>query len=277
MRLEPGQVAVVTGGASGIGRGLVEAFGRRGLAVVVADVEEAALHAAVDELTTEGVRAIGQQTDVRDPDALMTLAARTLDELGRVDVVCNNAGVVSPRLPVWEQTAEDWQWIVEVNLLGVANGIRAFVPHLIRAGRGHVVNTASIAGLSTIPAGGNGAYSASKHAVVGLSETLQLELDARGAGVGVTVVCPGPVSNRIHTAARNRPVHLVGSNVESGSLAPPDFELALEPVRAQVVAERVCEAIGTGTTYLLPGPGTAQMARDRIARVLHDLGKESGA
>ena len=268
MRLEAGQVAVVTGAASGIGRGLAEAFLRRGLSVVAADVEAGALEEAVGELAAAG-RVVGQVTDVRDPDALQRLAVRTLDELGRVDVVCNNAGVVTTRSPMWEQSPEDWRWTLDVNLLGVVNGIRAFVPHLVRQGHGHVVNTASIAGLAPIPGGGNGAYTASKHAVVGLSETLSVELAAVGADVGVTVLCPGPVPSRIHTAARNRPSELTAVAEPSGSL--PDFRLTLEPVSASAVAEQVCVAVESRTFYVLPGPGTARMARQRLDRVLADL------
>lgn len=272
MRLDAGQVAVVTGAASGIGRGLAEGFLRRGLAVVAADIEEGALEEAVGEMATAGGRVIGQVTDVRDPEALRRLASRTLGELGRVDVVCNNAGVISARLPVWEQSAEDWQWTLEVNLLGVVNGIRAFVPHLLAQGRGHVVNTSSIAGLAPVPGGGNGAYTASKHAVVGLSETLVEELATVGADVGVTVLCPGPVPSRIHTAERNRPAELVAAAAGGGSLPPPDFQLTLEPVDAATVADLVCAAIESGRRYVLPGPGTPEMARRRIDRVLADLG-----
>ena len=269
MRLEAGQVAVVTGAASGIGRGLAEGFLRRGLAVVAADVEASALETAVREMSAAG-RVVAQVTDVRDPEALRRLAARTLDELGRVDVVCNNAGVVTTRLPVWEQSPEDWRWTLEVNLLGVVNGIRAFVPHLIRQGSGHVVNTASIAGLAPIPGGGNGAYTASKHAVVGLSETLVEELATVGVDVGVTVLCPGPVPSRIHTADRNRPADLAVAS-RASSLPPPNFQLTLEPVDAATVAEQVCAAIEAGRRYVLPGPGTPEMARARIDRVLADL------
>jgi NAD(P)-dependent dehydrogenase (short-subunit alcohol dehydrogenase family) len=269
MRLEQGQVAVVTGAASGIGRELAEAFLRRGLAVVAADVEASALTRAVTEMSAAG-SVIGHATDVRDPEALLRLASRTLDQFDRVDVVCNNAGVIARRLPVWEQSPEDWRWTLEVNLLGVVNGIRAFLPHLIRQGRGHVVNTASIAGLAPVPGGGNGAYTASKHAVVGLSETLVEELVAIGADVGVTVLCPGPVPSRIHTADRNRPPDLVAPGADRGSL--PDFQLALEPVDATTVAEQVCAAIEADRRYLLPGPGTPEMARRRIDRVLADLG-----
>ena len=182
MKLEAGQVAVVTGAASGIGRALVDAFAARGLAVVLADVEQGALDAAVEELTATGASALGARVDVRRPEDLENLAAKVQAEFGRVDVLCNNAGVIVPRAPVWEQSYADWQWIVDVNLHGVANGLRAFVPAMVAAGRGHVVNTASMAGLTTIPGGGNGAYSATKHAVVGLSETLRLDLADGGAG-----------------------------------------------------------------------------------------------
>jgi NAD(P)-dependent dehydrogenase (short-subunit alcohol dehydrogenase family) len=271
MRLKAGQVAVVTGAASGIGRGLAEEFLRRGLAVVAADVEDRALGQAVDEMTAAGGPVVGQVTDVRDPDALQRLASRTLGELGHVDVLCNNAGVITPRLPVWEQPAEDWRWTLDVNLLGVVNGIRAFVPHLVAQGSGHVVNTSSIAGLAPVPGGGNAAYAASKHAVVGLSEVLVEELATVGADVGVTVLCPGPVPTRIRDAERNRPAELVGS-AGGGSLPPPDFQLTLEPVDAATVAAQVCAAIETGRRYVLPGPGTPEMARRRIEGVLADLG-----
>ena len=173
---------------------------------------------------------------------------------------------------MWEQSPEDWRWTLEVNLLGVVNGIRAFVPHLIRQGSGHVVNTASIAGLAPIPGGGNGAYTASKHAVVGLSETLVEELATVGVEVGVTVLCPGPVPSRIHSAERNRPADLVAVAAGGSSLPPPDFQLTLEPVDAATVAEQVCAAIESGRRYVLPGPGTPEMARARIDRVLADLG-----
>jgi NAD(P)-dependent dehydrogenase (short-subunit alcohol dehydrogenase family) len=270
MKLEAGQVAVVTGGASGIGRGMADAFVRRGLVVVLADIELAQLDVAVKELTGGGATAVGVQVDVRDPEAMEALATRVVAELGQVDVLCNNAGVVTTRLPIWAQTAEDWRWIVDVNLLGVANGVRAFVPRMIEAGHGHVVNTSSIAGLSTIPGGGQGAYSATKHAVVGLSETLRIELDLVAPEIGVTVLCPGPVPSRIHDAARNRPME-PGVATEVAGLPKPDFALTLEPVGADVVGEQVAEAIESGLMYLLPGPGTAEMARNRLERVLADL------
>lgn len=269
MRLAAGQVAVVTGGASGIGRGIVDAFAARGLTVVLADVEVGPLEAAVAELDAAGARAVGVPIDVRDPGAMTTLAARVLDELGRVDVVCNNAGVVTPRLPTWEQSPEDWRWIIDVNLLGVVNGIRAFVPAMVAAGHGHVVNTSSIAGLSPIPGGGNGAYSATKHAVVGLSETLRVELDQVAPAVGVTVLCPGPVPTRIHDAARNRDEEPPAA-ADSG-LPRPAFGLSLDSVPAGEVGEMVARAVESGRMYVLTAPDVVPLARARIDRVLADL------
>lgn len=227
MRLEAGQVAVVTGGASGIGRALVDAFAARGLAVAVADVEGDALEQTRRELAEAGVTVLTRRTDVRDAEDVEALAQEVLTRFGRVDVICNNAGVISSPAPAWEQSAQDWLWTVQVNLLGVANGVRAFVPHLVAAGRGHVLNTASIAGLTTIPGGGNAAYSATKHAVIGFSETLRLELALVAPAVGVTVLCPGPVPTRIHDAERNRPADLA-SSVDISTLPKPDFGLELE-------------------------------------------------
>lgn len=271
MRLEPGQVAVVTGAASGIGRGLVDAFAARGLVVVLADVEREALEDAVTEVASTGAAALGVPVDVRDPDQVDALAARVLRDFGRVDVLCNNAGVVTPRAPVWQQSFADWQWTVQVNLLGVANGVRAFVPHFVETGRGHVVNTASIAGLATIPGGGNGAYSATKHAVVGLSETLRLELSLVAPEVGVTVLCPGPVPTRIHDAARNRPGDAARTERPADGLPKPDFGLSLEAVPADAVAAQVLDAVEAGREYVLTAPDIVPMARARAQHLIDEL------
>lgn len=266
MRLEAGQVAVVTGAASGIGRAMANSFAARGLTVVLGDVEAAALERAVAELTASGATARGVRVDVRLPEQLDALADRVLGEFGRTDVLCNNAGVITARRPIWEHTADDWRWIVDVNLLGVAYGIRAFVPAMVAAGRGHVVNTASMAGLTTIPGGGNGAYSASKHAVVGLSETLRLELATAAPDVGVTVLCPGPVPSRIHDAARNRPA---GPNAPA---APPpagtDFGLVLHRVPAHEVGEQVATAIEERHDYVLTHADLLPLVRERVQHLL---------
>lgn len=269
MRLEPGQVAVVTGGASGIGRAMVDAFAARGLTVVLADVEQDQLDRAVSELRASGADAEGARVDVRDAAAVTALADRVLSEHGRVDVLCNNAGVIAPRRPLWEHTPDDWRWTVDVNLLGVAHGISAFVPAMVEARRGHVVNTSSMAGLCPLEGGGNGAYSASKHAVVGLSETLRVDLDQVAPEVGVTVLCPGPVPSRIHDSARNRPAELA----DSGPSAPARTTsmTVLAPVAPEVVGEQVVAAVESGRRYLLTDPAIAPLARARVDGVLADL------
>jgi NAD(P)-dependent dehydrogenase (short-subunit alcohol dehydrogenase family) len=271
MRIESGQVAVVTGGASGIGRALVEAFASRGLSVAIADVEQGPLDLAQGQLEDAGVPVLTRLTDVRDADEVDDLAAAVLDRFGRVDLICNNAGVISSPAPAWEQSAADWRWTVEVNLLGVANGVRAFVPHLVRAGHGHVVNTSSIAGLTTIPGGGNAAYSATKHAVVGFSETLRLELSLVAPEVGVTVLCPGPVPTRIHDSERNRPVDLAAAGEAGAVLPKPDFGLALERVAPEVVAARALEGIENGAELVLPTDDLAPLATARARHVIESL------
>ena len=185
-------------------------------------------------------------------------------------MLCNNAGIIAPRRPLWEHTPDDWRWTLDVNLLGVANGIRAFVPAMIEAGRGHVVNTASMAGLTTIPGGGNGAYSATKHAVVGLTETLRVEADAVAPEVGVTVFCPGPVPSRIHDSARNRPAELA----DTGPVAVPaktSSMTPLTPVEPAVVGEQVADAVEAGRMYVVTSADVATYARVRMAGVLADL------
>lgn len=271
MRLEAGQVAVVTGAASGIGRALVDTFAARGLVVVLADVEKDALDRALTEVSATGASVEGHVVDVGTPDQLEVLAEHVLAAYGRVDVVCNNAGVVTQRAPVWQQSFADLEWTTRVNFYGVANGVRAFVPHLVRAGRGHVVNTASMAGLSTIPGGGNGVYSATKHAVVGLSETLAVELAQAAPEVGVTVLCPGPVPSRIHDAARNRPDPLTDAGPAPDDQPKPDFGLELQKVSAATVAQQVVDAIENRRSYVVTAPDIVPLAQTRVDALMAEL------
>jgi NAD(P)-dependent dehydrogenase (short-subunit alcohol dehydrogenase family) len=200
-----GKVAVVTGAASGIGRALVDRFAAEGMKVVLADVEAGALDAAAAEVAAvagaDDVLAV--RTDVRDAEAVEALAAATYERFGTAHVVCNNAGVGVGGL-AWTIPADRWRWIVEVNLLSVAHGIRAFVPRMIEQGEGHVVNTASAAGILTGPV--MAPYYATKHGVVALSEALHFDLQIVGAaGVGVSVLCPEWVRTNIADSERNRP------------------------------------------------------------------------
>ena len=197
-----GRVAVVTGAASGIGLATTEAFIEQGMQVVMADIEEAALSREASRLEGAGADVLGVLTDVRDPASVESMASQTLSHFGSVDVVFNNAGV-APGGPMLEMTAADWRWIVDVNILGVAHGVTTFGPILAAQGHGHIVNTASEAGLATTPI--LGMYCATKHAVVGLSESLYKELAP--LGVGVSVLCPNLVKTSIFDSERNRENH----------------------------------------------------------------------
>jgi NAD(P)-dependent dehydrogenase (short-subunit alcohol dehydrogenase family) len=210
-----GKVAVVTGGASGIGLGLATRFAQEGMKVVLADVEERALDAAVLQLTQAEHNVIGVKTDVSSAESVEDLARKTLDAFGKVHVVCNNAGVAGGRGLAWQGTLNDWQWVMGVNFWGVLHGVRTFVPILLEQGEeGHIVNTSSLAGLMP----GGGSYGASKHAVVSLSESLYLHLKMLQSKIGVSVLCPGFVSTNIADAERNRPTALL--NPDEGPLDP---------------------------------------------------------
>jgi NADP-dependent 3-hydroxy acid dehydrogenase YdfG len=185
-----GKVAVVTGAANGIGRGLVDVFCGEGMSVVLADIDEDALGVAAKELADNGASAITCVTDVADAASVDVLAQTALDAFGAVHVVCNNAGVAGAFSRAWVATPEEWKWVLDVNLWGVVNGVRTFVPILLKQGEGHIVNTASAAMFEAFP--GMGPYAASKHAVLGLSETLRRELIGVD-GVSVSVLLPGTI------------------------------------------------------------------------------------
>jgi NAD(P)-dependent dehydrogenase (short-subunit alcohol dehydrogenase family) len=255
MELEPGMVAVVTGAASGLGLGLAHSFATRGLDVVLADIEAEPLDAAVEAVGEHGVRVLGVRTDVADLAQVQALASETLDRFGRVDIVCNNAGVSAVGPYMWETPDADWEWVLSVNLGGVVNGIRAFVPHLVAQNSGHVVNTASMAAITVTTR--HAPYVASKFAVAGLSEALRAELDRAAPNVGVTVVFPGTMSTNIATANRNRPTSLPMAPFEftdevmadvmawAGAISGP----AMEP---QEAAEIVVAAVEQDRLHVAP-------------------------
>ncbi len=225
-----GRVAVVTGGASGIGRGMAEAFLEEGMKVVIGDIERAALDATLGELEASGGEVVGAICDVSSQDSLDALAKTALDAFGAVHVLCNNAGVAGEGGPVWDRSLEDWNWVMGVNVLGVLHGIRSFVPIMIEQGdEGHVVNTASMAGLIA----GGGTYGVSKHACVALSEGLFSDLKQHAPQLGASVLCPGWVRTRIAESERNRPE------------APRETPGAGTPV-AEVMRKMVEAAISSG-------------------------------
>ena len=201
--VSPGRVAVVTGAASGIGFGLAERFAAEGLHVVMADVEEPALSTAAATLAESGASVLPVVTDVADLSAVEALRDAALSQFGAVHVVCNNAGVGGPHGPLWECPPGEWEWVLGVNLNGVMNGVRAFMPVLLNQDAGHLLNTSSIFGAF---AGTLGPYGVSKHAVTALTETLYFNLQSQGvAHVGVSVLCPGAVRTNFGTSSRNRP------------------------------------------------------------------------
>ena len=175
-----GRVAVVTGAASGIGRGLARRFAEEGMRVVLADVERDALEATAGELRDTGAELLAVETDVSSAESVDALADRAWEAFGAVHVLCNNAGVGGGRGPTQDTTLADWQWILGVNLWGVIHGVRSFVPRMLDGGEdGHVVNTSSFAGLAATPF--NTVYGTSKAGVVALTESLHLELELRRA------------------------------------------------------------------------------------------------
>jgi NAD(P)-dependent dehydrogenase (short-subunit alcohol dehydrogenase family) len=248
-----GKVAVITGGASGIGRAVAEKAGSEGMRIVLGDIEEGPLKAAVDGLTSNGIEAVGLMTDVADRASVEALRDAALDHFGAVHLVHNNAGIGLGG-PIWEVSEEDWRWILGVNLWGVIHGVHTFTPLLIAQGEGHIVNTASIAGLIAAPF--LGPYNATKQAVVAISETLFKDLQAVGAPVGVSVLCPGFVRTRIAESERNRPGWAAPDNEVPGTeeLRGAVQSLVDGGIAASTVADRVIDAVRNDTFYILTHP-----------------------
>jgi NAD(P)-dependent dehydrogenase (short-subunit alcohol dehydrogenase family) len=254
-----GRVAVVTGAASGIGRALTEQFAGAGAKVVMADVEEAALVAAASELQRGGADVYAVLTDVTDAAQVEALRDQALKQYGAVHVVCNNAGV-APAGPMLATTPADWQWIVGVNVLGVAYGVTTFAPLLVEQGYGHIVNTASEAGLVTTEL--LGMYCATKHAVVGLSESLYRELEPKG--IGVSCLCPNLVKTGIFHSERNRPYGGDLSAEENAVIKPLRESLDAHGIPPSQVARDVLEAVRTGRFWIFTHPVTLPAALVRF-------------
>ena len=270
MELAAGKVAVVTGAAGGIGLALAQRFAASGLSVVLADVDGEALGAAADTIAATGVEVLAVPTDVSDESAVQALAAATVDRFGAAHIVCNNAGVSSMADP-WTGPISSWEWVVGVNMWGVIHGVRAFLPILVGQGDGHIVNTASIAGL--LP-GLAPAYDATKHAVVALTEDLYTTLAMTGLPIGVSVLCPGWVRTGIMDADRNWPAHL-------GERPPDAFGADImgnhvrraiaEGLTPQAVADMVADAITALRFWVFPHPAFVEVAERRWQTIAEGL------
>jgi NAD(P)-dependent dehydrogenase (short-subunit alcohol dehydrogenase family) len=257
MRDVQGKVAVVTGAASGIGRALIDRFASAGMKVVLADVEVEALEKAEAEVQATGAETLAVVTDVSQRSSVDALAAAVTDRFGGTNVLCNNAGVSGGGGALWETTERDWSWVMGVNLMGVVHGIQAFLPGMVASGEpGHVVNTSSVLGLAT---GGGSIYGVTKHAVTRLTEGLWYDLQAAGAPIGVSVLCPGLIATNIMSSGRNRPSDLQNEGVTPTAEMQQRLHMmqkvfADNGMPPSEVAEIVFDAIQTDRFYVLTHP-----------------------
>lgn len=264
------KVAVITGAASGIGRGLADRFATEGIRVVIADVEEAALAEAEREMTAAGATVLAVRTDVSRREDVEALARKTIDRFGAVHIVCNNAGVGDRGGLAWDASIEEWEWVLGVNLWGVIHGVRTFVPLMLRHGEeAHIVNTASVAGL--LAGAGGSRYTTTKFGVVGLSEALHYELAyASGGKVGVSVLCPGMVNTRILESGRNYPA----GPIEEPAAGAPErmmFDMIKTAFKGGMapseVADEVFDAIVNQRFYVITHPEHNPRVRQRAEAI----------
>ena len=255
-----GKVAVVTGGASGIGYALCELFAHEGMQVVMSDVAGDRLDEAAQQLgAATGADVVGAQADVTRWEDVERLADRAIERVGAVHVLCNNAGVQRDGY-TWEFSLEEWQWILGVNLWGTIHGVKAFLPAMLERGEpAHVVNTASIGGLVAFRR--LAMYAAAKAGVIGLSETLHNDLRDRGAPIGVSVLCPGPTMSGLREHSRS--LHPGGAEE-----APISLVTHVERTPATEVAARVVDAIRSGRFWVLTHPEYNGLIEQRFRGLL---------
>ncbi len=265
-----GKVAVITGGAEGIGKAIAVRAAGEGMKLVLADINPEKLQETVAEFSRQGVAVIGERVDVSKITDIERLAERAYHEFGAVHLLVNNAGVALCK-SAWETTIEDWDWVLGVNLNGIIFGVRTFVPRMLAgAEEGHIVNTSSAAGFLTAP--GLAAYNVSKFGVVALSEALHHDFVARGAKIGVSVLCPAWVKTRIAEAERNREG---GDRMETLAPEPIALKSAIAIMQAvqsgippETVADQVFDAIVNGSFYIITHPRTDSGIRTRLEDVL---------
>jgi NAD(P)-dependent dehydrogenase (short-subunit alcohol dehydrogenase family) len=275
-----GKVAVVTGGASGIGWGIAERCATEGIKVVIADIEEAALKQAEKTLKDGGAEALAVRTDVSKLTDVEALAQKTLEAFGGVNLLFNNAGVntdISLRKPVWENTIADWEWMVGVNLWGVIYGVKVFLPIMMRQNTEcHIVNTSSMAGLLLEPQ--LVIYAVTKTGIIALSEGLYIQLKEKNSPIGVSVLCPAFVSSRLFEAERNRPTKLKNPSepLKSRQQAAlvKQFSQAAPTLTPEDNADIVFKAIREGTFYIFTDPLVQELFRQRAENILKGLNPE---
>ena len=266
-----GKTAVVTGGGSGIGRGIVRALAAQGMNIVVADIEQAPMDEVVAELAAKGTEAIGVRTDVSKLEQVEALAAAALDRFGAVHVLCNNAGVgVSD--PVGATSMEDWRWTIDIDLWGPIHGVHVFLPIMERQGEpGHLNSTASMAGLY---AGASlGAYNVAKHGVVALMASLERDLRLAGSPLRASVLCPGPINTNIVDSERNRSAESAAQHV--GTTAGKKFwdiltRTLAEGMNPDEVGPMVLDAVLNDRFWVLTHPEMGGLVRKQVDQMLED-------
>ena len=272
-----GKVSVITGAGSGLGLELARMGSQLGMHLVLADVQRDALESAAAEMRAAGTRVIAQVVDVASSEQVQRLADVAFSEFGHVHLLFNNAGVAGRGL-VWETTEADWQWVMGVNLIGVVNGVRHFVPRMLAANAqgepGHIVNTASVAGLLCRPL--RGLYTVSKHAVVALTETLYHDLRLAGSRIGVSVLCPGFVKTGIAQSQRNRPADLGKAKAPDALLlaatAEEEKRFLSSTMTAAEVARLTFDAIRIERFYVFTHPESLSPIQARLDGVFGDGG-----
>ena len=265
MRDIRGKTAIVTGAASGIGLGIAKALAHAGANIVLADLRPEPLAVARKTIETTGVRAIGVTVDVSDPDSVAAAGKAASDAFGTLHIAVNNAGVAMHGTPLENVTLEEWDWVIGVNVKGVINGIRTFVPMIRSHGQGgHVVNTGSVSSLFVREGRNQGAYAMTKYAVLALSEALEQEL--AGSGIGVSILCPGGVNTSIFDSAATRPDRFGGSyrRPQQEALKSAFAPGALDP---EVVGRRVLRGIQDNEFYILTHTGEREIISARLDRI----------
>ena len=269
-----GKVAVVTGSASGIGRAIAEKCAQVGMNVVLADINKEGLLSTESELLSKGARVLAVPTDVSKAKDIENLATKTLEHFGKVHLLVNNAAVYTTGT-IWESTLSDWNWVLGVNLFGVINGIRTFLPIMFEQNtEAHVVNVSSMTGLTRSSI--IGTYTVSKHGIVALSETLYYELSERDSKVKVSVLCPGTVNTPVAEAARKR-LYQMRDVPGERKMTPRDERLIeqlsqifSEGMDPEEVAERVFEAIREEKFYILTHPDQKSRVQRRMEAILEE-------
>jgi NAD(P)-dependent dehydrogenase (short-subunit alcohol dehydrogenase family) len=268
------KVAVVTGAASGIGAAIAERCAYEGMKVVLADIDDESLASTERVLKSTGVNTLSVICDVSKESDIRSLAEKTLEAFGEVQLLFNNAGVAAGTV-LWENTAADWQWALGVNLWGLINSTKTFVPIMLKQNNEcHIINTASIAGLTASP--GNGIYSVTKHAIVNFSETLYYELKLANSQIDVSVICPGFVRTRLMDSERNRPIELRNSP-ESINYSPRKQMIdqmlrdgVMKGIPPEQVAEYVFDAIQKKKFYILTHKESKVLIKQRMDDILNE-------